>query len=87
MRAKATADRFGHVLMRQLVYKVQRLLLSLIPFCWDFGQLSPEVERLYINQLVNGSLLNRNARKLWEPLQLMPQPQPPDPRLEPCVAQ
>ena len=57
VRAEATADRFGHVPMRQLVYRVQPLPLSLIPFCWDFGQLSPEVERLYINQLVNRSLL------------------------------
>ncbi len=38
--------------MRQLVYRVQALPQSMMPLVWDFGQLSPEVEKLYIKQIV-----------------------------------
>jgi hypothetical protein len=39
--------------MRQLVYRVQSLPQSLRPLVWDFGQLSTDVEKLYICQMVN----------------------------------
>jgi len=38
--------------MRQLVYRVQALPQSMLPLVWDFGQLSTDVENLYIRQMV-----------------------------------
>ena len=44
--------------MRHLVYKVQPLPQSLIPFVWDFGTLKSqtdkvvEIERAYIRQMI-----------------------------------
>jgi len=43
----------GHIPMRQLVYRVQSLPQSMLPLVWDFGQLSTEVETLYIRQMVH----------------------------------
>ena len=85
VRAEATADRFGHVPMRQLVYRVQPLPLSLIPFCWDFGQLSPEVETLYIKQLVARALQCCNISELWQPLTPQQQSLPIQPKRTPTV--
>jgi len=39
--------------MRQLVYRVQALPQSILPLVWDFGQLTIEVEKLYIKQMVH----------------------------------
>ena len=38
--------------MRQLVYRVQALPQSMLPLVWDFGQLSTDIEKLYIRQMV-----------------------------------
>lgn len=50
--ADVTTDRFGHVPMRRLVYRVQPLPQSMLPMVWDFGQLNTQVEDLYIRQMV-----------------------------------
>lgn len=42
----------GRIPMRQLVYRVQALPQSMLPLVWDFGQLSTDVEKLYIKQMV-----------------------------------
>ncbi|XP_052809415.1 E3 ubiquitin-protein ligase RNF213-like, partial [Mya arenaria] len=64
VRSNETSDRFGNVPMRRLVYRVQPLPRSLLPLVWDFGQLSTEVEELYIKQMVmtkvqSGNLPNK----------------------------
>lgn len=43
----------GHIPLRHLVYRVHALPGSMRPLIWDFGQLKPDVERLYINQIVS----------------------------------
>uniref|UniRef100_UPI004038E950 E3 ubiquitin-protein ligase RNF213-like n=1 Tax=Callospermophilus lateralis TaxID=76772 RepID=UPI004038E950 len=50
--AEETADRLGSIPLRQLVYRVHALPLSLIPLVWDFGQLNDTAEKLYIQQIV-----------------------------------
>ena len=47
-----TRDKLGRMPMRQLVYRVQPLPRSMLPLVWDFGCLSPEVEEMYIRQMV-----------------------------------
>lgn len=42
----------GHVPMRRLVYRVQPLPQSMLPLVWDFGQLTADVEKMYIRQMV-----------------------------------
>ncbi len=57
--------------MRHLVYRVQALPQSLLSMVWDFGQLSKEVEVLYIRQIVKRyvslHLYNACAEKKVEP--------------------
>ena len=48
-----TQEKLGDLPMRHLVYRVQPLPAAMLPIIWDFGQLSDEVEKLYINQIVN----------------------------------
>ena len=43
----------GHIPLRHLVYRVHALPGSMRPLIWDFGQLKPDVERLYTNQIVS----------------------------------
>ncbi|XP_077980160.1 E3 ubiquitin-protein ligase rnf213-alpha-like [Glandiceps talaboti] len=52
IRAEETDDKLGRIPLRQLVYRVQALPPSMLPLVWDFGQLSSEVEELYIKQIV-----------------------------------
>ena len=47
-----TQEKLGDLPMRHLVYRVQPLPASMLPIIWDFGQLSDEVEILYITQIV-----------------------------------
>lgn len=47
-----THEKFGETPLRHLVYRVQPLPESLQRLVWDFGQLKPETEKLYIEQLV-----------------------------------
>ncbi|XP_032802457.2 E3 ubiquitin-protein ligase rnf213-alpha isoform X1 [Petromyzon marinus] len=52
IRAEDTEERMGKIPLRQLVYRVQPLPPSMLPFVWDFGQLSNLAEQLYIKQIV-----------------------------------
>ncbi|XP_077980164.1 E3 ubiquitin-protein ligase rnf213-alpha-like [Glandiceps talaboti] len=52
IKAEETDDKLGRIPLRQLVYRVQALPPSMLPLVWDFGQLSSEVEELYIKQIV-----------------------------------
>lgn len=47
-----TQEKLGDLPMRHLVYRVQPLPASMMPIVWDFGQLSADVEKLYIQQIV-----------------------------------
>ena len=42
--------------MRQLVYRVQPLPAAMLPLVWDFGQLDPTAENVYILQLLSQRL-------------------------------
>ncbi|CAD5126001.1 DgyrCDS14181 [Dimorphilus gyrociliatus] len=50
--AKESKDKLGGIPMRQLVYRVQALPHSMLPFVWDFGNLSSEAEKIYIKHIV-----------------------------------
>ncbi|XP_022783821.1 E3 ubiquitin-protein ligase rnf213-alpha-like [Stylophora pistillata] len=52
-----TQDRLGHIPLRHLVYRVHALPESMRPLVWDFGQLKPEIEELYIRQIVTRFVL------------------------------
>lgn len=54
-----TQEKLGELPMRHLVYRVQPLPASMMPIIWDFGQLSPDVEKLYINQIVTEKFAQR----------------------------
>jgi hypothetical protein len=43
----------GKIPLRHLVYRVHALPASMRPLVWDFGQLKPEIEELYICQIVS----------------------------------
>ena len=43
----------GRIPLRHLVYRVHSLPESMRPLVWDFGQLKPEIEKLYTSQIVN----------------------------------
>lgn len=51
IRTCETTHLFGNVPVRQLVYRVVALPPSMQPYIWDFGQLSNEAERMYIEQM------------------------------------
>ena len=53
-------EKLGDIPMRHLVYRVQPLPASMLPIIWDFGQLSEEVEKMYITQIVHDKF-SRNA--------------------------
>ena len=59
VKAEATADKMESIPMRHLVYRVQPLPKSLLPLVWDFGTLSNDVEKLYIQQMVHKCVLVR----------------------------
>ncbi|XP_077976279.1 E3 ubiquitin-protein ligase rnf213-alpha-like isoform X2 [Styela clava] len=61
IRTSETTHLFGDIPMRTLVYRVVALPPSMQPFVWDFGQLSDEAERIYIQQM---------TRKLAEKLEI-----------------
>lgn len=50
--SRDSKERLGHIPMRQLVYRVQPLPAALLPLVWDFGQLSADVEEVYIRQML-----------------------------------
>jgi hypothetical protein len=47
-----THEKFGHIPMRQLVYRVQPLPQSLMPYVWEIGQLNYETEKKYVIQML-----------------------------------
>lgn len=53
VRSGDTRDRLGRIPLRQLVYRVYELPDSLKSLVWDFGQLNPDIEKLYIRQIVD----------------------------------
>ncbi|ELU02735.1 hypothetical protein CAPTEDRAFT_201549 [Capitella teleta] len=55
VRAEETEETFGCTPLRQLVYRVHPLPLSLLPLVWDFGQLDHTAEVLYVKQIVQHS--------------------------------
>ena len=64
-----TQEKLGDLPMRHLVYRVQPLPASMLPLVWDFGQLTDEVEKLYISQIVTekfsfGNILDESQIKL-----------------------
>lgn len=64
-----TQEKLGDLPMRHLVYRVQPLPASMLPLVWDFGQLTDEVEKLYISQIVTekfslGNTLDESQIKL-----------------------
>ena len=52
VKTEDTTDKLGDVPMRCLVYRVIALPPSMQPLVWDFGQLSAEAEKIYIQQMV-----------------------------------
>ncbi|PFX17552.1 E3 ubiquitin-protein ligase RNF213, partial [Stylophora pistillata] len=60
VNAHESEDRLGHIPLRHLVYRVHALPGSMRPLIWDFGQLKPDVERLYTNQIVSRYILREN---------------------------
>ena len=52
IRAENTKDTLGSIPLRQLVYRVHALPLSMMPLVWDFGSVSRENEKKYIAQMV-----------------------------------
>ncbi|WAR08837.1 RN213-like protein [Mya arenaria] len=58
--AEKTTDKLGTIPMRKLVYRVQPLPRSLLPFVWDFGQLDSVDEETYIRQMILHRLSSEN---------------------------
>lgn len=53
MSSSESKERFGHIPMRQLVYRVQPLPAAMLPLVWDFGQLDANTETVYIRQMID----------------------------------
>ena len=66
IQAKQTMDRIGDVPLRQLVYRVHPLPVSLFPFVWDFGQPSEADEKEMVKQMVknNRQTLDQNSMNM-----------------------
>ncbi|XP_022796391.1 E3 ubiquitin-protein ligase rnf213-alpha-like isoform X1 [Stylophora pistillata] len=60
VKADESEDRLGHIPLRHLVYRVHALPGSMRPLIWDFGQLKPDVEILYTNQIVSRYILHES---------------------------
>ncbi|XP_038557039.1 E3 ubiquitin-protein ligase rnf213-alpha [Micropterus salmoides] len=59
VRAEETDEKLGSIPLRQLVYRVQALPPSMIPLVWDFGQLNDHTEKIYIQQIVQRVVENK----------------------------
>ncbi|KXJ23404.1 E3 ubiquitin-protein ligase RNF213 [Exaiptasia diaphana] len=59
VKATETRDKLGKIPLRHLVYRVHALPASMRPLVWDFGQLKPEIEELYIRQIVNRFIVDK----------------------------
>ena len=54
-------EKFDGIPLRELVYRVMEIPPSLFPLVWDFGQLSPDIEHKYIQQIVRKHLHNSHV--------------------------
>ena len=59
--ADETEDKLGHIPLRHLVYRVHDLPESMKALVWDFGQLNPAIERLYVKQIVSRRVAIRQS--------------------------
>ena len=59
--ADETEDMLGHIPLRRLVYRVHDLPESMKALVWDFGQLNPAIERLYVKQIVSRHVTIRQS--------------------------
>ncbi len=46
-------ETFSRIPLRELVYRVHPLPLSMVNLVWDFGDLTDDVTKLYIRQMVD----------------------------------
>ena len=58
VNADDTDDKMGTIPLRRLVYRVHPLPDSMKALVWDFGQLDPNVEKVYIKQIVSKYVAN-----------------------------
>ncbi|XP_062293931.1 E3 ubiquitin-protein ligase rnf213-alpha isoform X2 [Scomber scombrus] len=65
VRAEETDEKLGSIPLRQLVYRVQALPPSMIPLVWDFGQLNDHTEKIYIQQIVQRVVENKDIDKSY----------------------
>jgi hypothetical protein len=56
MSSSDSKEKFGHLPMRHLVYRVQPLPSSMLPLIWDFGQLDESIETVYIKQMLEKAI-------------------------------
>ncbi|XP_040919421.1 E3 ubiquitin-protein ligase rnf213-alpha isoform X2 [Toxotes jaculatrix] len=59
VQSEETDEKLGSIPLRQLVYRVQALPPSMIPLVWDFGQLNDHTEKIYIQQIVQRVVENK----------------------------
>ncbi|XP_042360235.1 E3 ubiquitin-protein ligase rnf213-alpha [Plectropomus leopardus] len=65
VRAEETDEKLGSIPLRQLVYRVQALPPSMIPLVWDFGQLNDHTEKIYIHQIVQRVVENKEINQSY----------------------
>ena len=57
-------EHFMDIPLRELVYRVLPLPNSLLPLVWDFGNLTPEIEKSYIYNIVVTNLKHYTSKQL-----------------------
>ena len=57
-------EHFMDIPLRELVYRVLPLPNSLLPLVWDFGNLTPESEKSYIDSIVGANLNHDTSKQL-----------------------
>ncbi|XP_077981926.1 E3 ubiquitin-protein ligase rnf213-alpha-like [Glandiceps talaboti] len=62
--AMDTEEKIGEIPLRHLVYRVQPLPPSLLALVWDFGQLSDNVEKTYIESIVRNRVVLKDQYAL-----------------------
>uniref|UniRef100_A0A8D3BWR0 RING-type E3 ubiquitin transferase n=1 Tax=Scophthalmus maximus TaxID=52904 RepID=A0A8D3BWR0_SCOMX len=65
VRSEETDEKLGSIPLRQLVYRVQALPPSMIPLVWDFGQLNDCTEKIYIQQIVQRVVENKEISQSY----------------------
>ncbi len=64
MSTSETKEKLGHIPIRHLVYRVQQLPTSLMPLVWDYGHLEKNVERKYIENMIQKITKYRKSKKI-----------------------